>query len=237
MHRDLTDALIRTLRAPEGGRLELWDRRCEGLVLRVATTGRVTFHARARGPDGRKRFAALGTWPALPLAAARTDARLAIGMIQRGADPTAEKRAVRAERERAEAMPTLRELGQSWGRAHTRDTSVRYRAELLATVERACRSAATNGRSESKRPDLLARRIDTVTVDEITVTIQATRLRGDGEARHLVRALRRLFGFACAAGHIQYNPSMHGCGERRACAAPFHGCGTAFVSVYCPTTN
>jgi integrase len=206
MRRELTDVLIRTLRAPPEGRLELWDRRCEGLVLRVANTGRVTFHARARGPDGRKRFGALGTWPTLSLAAARTDARLAIGMIQRGGDPTAEKRAVRAERERAESMPTLRDLGQSWARAHARDTSARYRAELLATVDRACGSASTNVRSQSKHPDLLARRIDTIAVDEITVTIQATRLRGDGEARHLVRALRRLFGFACVAGLIQHNP-------------------------------
>jgi integrase len=206
MQRDLTDALIRTLRAPGGGRLELWDRRCEGLVLRVANTGRVTFHARARGPDGRKRFAALGAWPTLSLADARTGARLAIGMIQRGGDPTAEKRAVRAERERADLMPTLRELGQSWARAHARDTSARYRAEVLATVNRACGPASTNGRSQSKRPDLLTRRIDTIAVDEITIVIQATRLRGDGEARHLVRALRRLFGFACAAGQIQHNP-------------------------------
>jgi integrase len=103
-------------------------------------------------------------------------------------------------------MPTLRELGQSWARAHARDTSARYRTELLATVDRACGPTSLSVRSQSKHLDLLVRRIDTISVDEITVTIQATRLRGDGEARHLVRALRRLFGFACAAGHIQHNP-------------------------------
>jgi integrase len=103
-------------------------------------------------------------------------------------------------------MPTLRELGQSWARAHARDTSERYRTELLATVDRACGPISTNAKSQGKHPDLLARRIDTIAVEEITVTIQAARLRGDGEARHLVRALRRLFGFACAAGHTQHNP-------------------------------
>jgi hypothetical protein len=97
MRRELTDALIRTLRAPEGGRLEIWDTRCEGLALRVADTGRVTFHARARGPDGRKRFASLGMWPSVSLAIARTEARATIGLMQRGADPVAEKRAAREQ--------------------------------------------------------------------------------------------------------------------------------------------
>jgi hypothetical protein len=42
MRVELTDALIRTLRAPAGGRVEVWDKRCEGLVLRVSAAGRVT---------------------------------------------------------------------------------------------------------------------------------------------------------------------------------------------------
>ncbi len=103
MRRELTDALIRTLHASERGRLEVWDARCEGLVLRVAPSGRMTFHARARGPDGRKRFAGLGVWPATSLATAQTDARLIFSRMQRGADPVAEKRAAREERVRAEA--------------------------------------------------------------------------------------------------------------------------------------
>jgi hypothetical protein len=68
MRRELTYALIRTLHAPPGGRLEIWDSRCEGLVLRVSDQGRVTYHARARAADGRKRFAGMGpgrrsSWP------------------------------------------------------------------------------------------------------------------------------------------------------------------------------
>jgi len=38
-------------------------------------------------------------------------------------------------------------------------------------------------------------------VDDIAGAVQAARARGDGEARHLVRGLRRLFGFAVAVGH------------------------------------
>jgi integrase len=43
-------------------------------------------------------------------------------------------------------------------------------------------------------------------VEDVTIAIQAARARGDGEARHLVRALRRLFGFALATGHVPINP-------------------------------
>ena len=53
---------------------------------------------------------------------------------------------------------------------------------------------------------LLARRVDGISAEEIAAVIQAARARGDGEARHLVRALRWLFGFACAVGHIQLSP-------------------------------
>jgi integrase len=208
MQHELTDALIRTLRAPAGGRLELWDKRCEGLVLRVSATGRVTWHARARGPDGRKRFANLGLWPALSLSDARTEARLKVGLMQKGADPTKERNAAREEQERAAAMPTLRELGKAWAKAHARDTGVRYRDELLAAVGRGCGDPIRRADHPDAAcaPDLMGRRVHTVTVDNVAAAVQASRARGDGEARHLVRALRRLFGFAVAVGHIQINP-------------------------------
>lgn len=200
MRQELTDALIRALRAPEAGRLEVWDARCEGLVLRVSDRGRVTFHARARGPDGRKRFAALGTWPGLALSQARTEARLKVGLMQKGEDPTAEKKAARQHREREAALPTLEALGQAWAKAHARDTGTRYRTELLRVVVRSC------GEATARTPNLMDRRVDSVTVDDIVAAIQGARARGDGEARHLVRALRRLFGFAVAMGHIEVSP-------------------------------
>lgn len=202
MRRDLTDALIRTLHAPEGARLEVWDGRCEGLVVRVSDRGRVTFHARARGPDGRKRFAALGTWPSLSLSQARTEARVTVGLMQKGGDPTADRRSAREERARQAEMPTLRELGQAWAKAHVRDTTLRYRTELLASISRNC-GDRQHAQNMACGPDLMARQIDIVTTDDIAGVVQGARARGDGEARHLVRALRRLFRFAIAVGHIE----------------------------------
>jgi hypothetical protein len=55
----------------------------------------------------------------------------------------------------------------------------------------------------------MGQRIDVLTPEDIAPAIQAARARGDGEARHLVRALRRLFGFAVATGHLAVNPIVN----------------------------
>ena len=104
-------------------------------------------------------------------------------------------------------MPTLRELGEAWAKANVRNTGPRYRAELLAAVNPGCGGAPRGTRPKAlPQPDLLSRRVDAVTVADVAGVIQAARARGDGEARHLVRALRRLLGFAVALGHIEASP-------------------------------
>jgi integrase len=196
----LTDVRIHTLAVPGDTQREVWDNgrgHCVGLVLRISRRGRVSFHARARGPDGRKRFDWLGTWPELSLKDARTAARLRIGGMQTGADPTAAKRAARQETARQDAMPTLAALLAAWAQASARDTGARYRAEITGNVQRGC---------GLKAGELLTRPVDAITDADLARVIQAARARGDGEARHLVRALRRLFRFAIAVGHIENSP-------------------------------
>ena len=39
MQRELTDVFIRTIKPPAAGRMEVWDTRVTGLVLRVTPTG------------------------------------------------------------------------------------------------------------------------------------------------------------------------------------------------------
>ncbi len=53
MQRDLNDAWLRALKPPEQGRLEVWDTRVVGLVLRLTPTGAATWSVRARTRDGR----------------------------------------------------------------------------------------------------------------------------------------------------------------------------------------
>ncbi len=77
--------------------------RSEGLVLRVSDKGKVTFHARARGPDGRKRFAGLGEWSHLSLRGARRRAGTEIDKIRQEADPAAQRRDERQKAAQAAA--------------------------------------------------------------------------------------------------------------------------------------
>ena len=91
MQRDINDAYLRTVRPPETGRLEIWDTRTNGLVIRITPTGAMTWSVRARTADGKKTRPALGTWPALGVAAARKAATAALAAIQGGKDLVAEK--------------------------------------------------------------------------------------------------------------------------------------------------
>jgi class 3 adenylate cyclase len=123
--------------------------------------------------------------------------------MQKSADPTADCRAVR-RRVRQAAMPTLREAAAAWAAAHARDTGPRYRAELLAAIGRGCGDGARRPGAPAG-PVIITRRIDTVSAEDIAGAVQTARARGDGEARYLVRGLRRVFGYALAVGHVQAN--------------------------------
>ncbi|MCS6854609.1 MAG: Arm DNA-binding domain-containing protein, partial [Elioraea sp.] len=71
MRRDLNDALIRALRPPVRGRLEVQDTRVPGLMLRVTSSGCMTWAVRASIPGGRRVRATIGRYPAIGLAEAR----------------------------------------------------------------------------------------------------------------------------------------------------------------------
>jgi len=57
MRRELTDVFIRSLPPPANGRVEIWDSRVSGLVLRITPTGAATWSVSldfsyARGASG-----------------------------------------------------------------------------------------------------------------------------------------------------------------------------------------
>ena len=60
MQRELTDAWLRTLAPPAVGRLEVWDKRVRGLVLRITPNGTFTWSARARTADRKAHPAEAG---------------------------------------------------------------------------------------------------------------------------------------------------------------------------------
>src|SRR5271168_1821470 len=67
MHRELTDAYLRTLKPPPGTRLEIWDGRQVDLMVRV-TSKKASWSTRTRTKDGKRTRVGLGDWPAVGIA-------------------------------------------------------------------------------------------------------------------------------------------------------------------------
>ncbi|WP_179221669.1 tyrosine-type recombinase/integrase [Inquilinus limosus] len=100
----LSEQAIEKMKAPETGRVQVYDALVPGLVLRVSSTAR-TWSYLYRINGAAKRLS-LGEWPGMGVALARERAGDAAKMVQRGEDPVAIKRA------KAEAARTAKTMAQ-----------------------------------------------------------------------------------------------------------------------------
>jgi integrase len=91
----LTDNFIKALTAPAGKRIEIFDQKISGLVLRVSGQGRKTWVLRYRTENGRQPRFTIGTYPALKLADARDEALKLLAQAKKGDDPASERRKTR----------------------------------------------------------------------------------------------------------------------------------------------
>jgi integrase len=85
MQRDINDAWLRVQRPPAAGRLEVWDTRVTGLVLRITPSGAASWSVRLRTKDGKRTRPTLGAWPAVGIADARRRALTLIAAKRRSA--------------------------------------------------------------------------------------------------------------------------------------------------------
>jgi integrase len=92
----LTDVLIRSLKPPLKGRIEITDARCRGLELRMTASGERSWAFRYRDRTGRVQRLTLGRYPDLGLADARARADAARRVALDGGNPAVEKREARA---------------------------------------------------------------------------------------------------------------------------------------------
>ncbi len=136
MQRDITDAYLRTVKPPEAGRLEIWDMRAPGLVLRITPAGTATWSVRTRTRDGKRTRPKLGTWPALGVSEARKRARAATAAIEGGADLVEEKRAAKADRLARAQLKTVAAALDDWQADRTPEWSDRYAGEVARIVKR-----------------------------------------------------------------------------------------------------
>jgi len=118
----LTDALIRALKPPASGRVELTDASCRGLCLRMTPGGTKSFGFRSRPPGGgRPERLTLGTYPDLSLRDARAKADKLRQEIAAGKNPFAQKREAPARSFAALAERYLNEHARRHKRSATKD--------------------------------------------------------------------------------------------------------------------
>jgi integrase len=125
VQRAITDAYLRTLRPPPTGRLEIWDEKVPGLVLRVTASGTYSWSVRAHTQDGRNARPKLGEYPAMGLAEARRLASDTKADIRRGSDPVSERRTQRKARAERSALPTVADRLAEWQADKAADWSAR----------------------------------------------------------------------------------------------------------------
>ena len=216
MKLELTYSVIRGLK-PESKKYTVWDTTADptGLGVRIRPTGVKTYVVRARPrPTDRQIMVTLGRAGTLKLAAARKAAWEALQQMQRGLNPTHEKRKLvvesfgaLAEMYMAEELPQKRQGHQV----------ARYiRADWLGQVPHQTktwqgpRSVWKTKWQDSKDPIFRDRPAALITREDILARLNTIRrARGSYAARHALDAVRRVFGFAANHGHagIKVSPA------------------------------
>lgn len=86
---------------PEAKPYEVWDTEIPGLVLRVRPTGLMTYFLSYRRPDGRKTKIHIGSSAVLSPVQARDQARILLGKVTQGSDPSLERKKLKSSTLRA----------------------------------------------------------------------------------------------------------------------------------------
>lgn len=191
MKRELNDAFLRTLRPPAEGRLEVWDTRVSGLVLRLTSGGAATWGVRLRTRDGKRTRPSLGAWPALGLKDARKRALATIAEVQGGGDPVAARRQAREERRAREAEATVAARLAEWQAARAARWSDRHAREVARIAEREI------------EPKLGKRALRATARADWTGLVAAKRTAAPAMAAAMYRVVSAFLGHAEAEGWIE----------------------------------
>jgi integrase len=186
----LTDRFVASCKAARGqSQTDYFDERTPGLALRVSEQGHKawSFIFTAPGNDKRARITC-GTYPSMSLAAARTRAREARGLVEAGEDPRV------AFNAQATGAMTVTALIESFLEKHARPN-----LRTAAEIERRLRKNAIPLSGNVRVADLHRRDINRV-VDPI---VRRSRL---AEACRVFEDLRSIMRWAVARGDLDRNP-------------------------------
>lgn len=137
MKRELTDRFLKSLKAPDKGRIEVSDTKRVGLRFRLSSSGRASWMFEKRVKGGTKRKHTLGAWPEpVSLGAARAMALEIEAEAARGIDRVEIARAERISAESAKSKAlSVRQVIEIYDTLHL--SSLRRGAERKRQVEQA----------------------------------------------------------------------------------------------------
>ena len=187
---NLTDLTIRSLAAPPGNRIEVWDSKIPGFGVRVSPIGTKTFvlfyHL-----NGRKTRLSLGRFPHIKLAEARAKAHAILGQVSDGTDPrqhdTHSSNKLRFEH-------VVEEFIAKHCAVHNRKSTAKETARLLRV--RFARQWAARDIRQIGRGDIVA------------VLDDAMKSNTPSAANHAFSAVSKLFSWCVARGIIEINPCL-----------------------------
>lgn len=170
----------------------LWDSQLPGFGLRVTAAGTRTFIVRYRMENGKQGKPAVAQYPTLTVDEARTEARKLLAKVAQGRDPSAERKAKRAE-------PTLRDrvdhYCEEYGPARNlRDRTIRDARFVL---------------EKHALPTLGHRKVGEISPDDIErIHGRARETSGPYQANRMLAYLSRIFSLAIRASLRTTNPCM-----------------------------
>jgi len=195
MKKALTDAFIRTLRAPATGRLEVNDAACRGLSLRVTPNDARSWSFRFSNTAGTVSRLSIGGYPAIGLADARLQADALRRELANGVDPVVAQRNRKAE-------------------ARSKSKTFGYLAEryVLEHVRRHCRprTAEEYERNINKHllPQWADRNYDTITRADCVERIERIARTHMCAANRVCALIGQMFNFAIDVGLLTVTPAV-----------------------------
>jgi integrase len=181
---EFTDRWLKALKPNAGRRLEWWDARVPGLVVRVTPAGVASFAVRYRF-NGQPRRLTLGRVGPLALADARRNTLKVLAKVSEGLDPAAVKKEKRAEAaRRALRGDTFESLARRCLDAIAPQLKPRSLIEYRRALE------------HDVFPRLGKLRPETVTRGDVRALIQEVAKRAPVQGNRTYAAIRRVFGWA-----------------------------------------
>lgn len=183
----LTDLQVKKL-PPRDKRYEVLDG--NGLFVRVTHTGHKSWVFRYRfGDEQKPRRMTLGNYPLMPLAKAREMHALAMQELEKGIDPGATAKNLKAQRK---AEPTFKDLlDEFWEMELSKSPTAKERKRLV---------------EKDALPSWASRKVSSIKRRDAVVLLDDVRERAPITANRLQGVLIRMFNFASERGMVDFSP-------------------------------